>query len=310
MTKYLGLDLGGTNIKICVLGLQDGELTLIERGSVPTEAIKGPAHVVNLLAQIAHEYVFEKYSDIGSVGVAVPGIFDHDLGEIILFPNLPGDWLGQPMQKSIEEKCQRPVSIINDARAFSLAEANAGIARGKSPVACLVLGTGFGGGIIFDGKVHMGSTLGAGEIGHQIVQADGEICGCGAQGCIETLTSAEALSKRAGTQTPEEAYKRAIAGDPKAIAAFEESAKWVGIGIANLMVVLAPELFIIGGGLSESGEFFLELIRREAAKRAKLVPDGSIKIVAASLGVYAGSIGAALNGAMKAGAQFNLISIT
>ncbi len=310
MTKYLGLDLGGTNIKISVLESINGSVTLLEKDTVSTEAVNGPTYVVNRLAQIAYDYIFNKYVDIETVGVAVPGVFDHDLGEIILFPNLPGVWLGQPMQKPIEAKCERPVSIINDARAFSLAEAHAGLARGKSPVACLVLGTGVGGGIIIEGKVHLGSTLGAGEIGHQIVQPDGEFCGCGAQGCIETLTSAEALSKRAGTQTPEEAYKRAIDGDPKAIAAFEESAKWIGIGIANVMVVLAPELFIIGGGVSQSGEFFLELIRKEAEKRAKLIPNGTINIAAASLGVYAGSIGAALNGAINAGAQFNLISIT
>lgn len=310
MTKFLGLDLGGTNIKICVLESIDGHCKEIEKSTIPTDAENGPEHVVNLLVNIAKQYVLEKYSDISAVGVAVPGIFDHELGEILLFPNLPGNWKHQPMKKPIEDACNRPVSIINDARAFALAEANAGLAKGKSPVACLVLGTGFGGGIIIDGRVHMGSTLGAGEIGHQIVNADGALCGCGAQGCAETLTSAQALSTLAGAKSPEEAYKRAIDGDVQAIHAFSESAKWIGIAIANVMVVLAPELFIIGGGVAQSGDFFLDLIRVEANKRAKLVPENSIQIHAASLGVYAGSIGAALNGAINAGAQFNLISIT
>ena len=310
MTKYLGLDLGGTNIKICVLEIIDSECRVIENVSILTGALNGPEYVVNLLAESARFYSKEKYQDVEAISVAVPGIFDHANGEILLFPNLPGNWKNQPMQAPIEALCSMPVHILNDARAFSLAEAHAGQARGKSPVACIVLGTGVGGGIVIDGKIHMGSTLGAGEIGHQVVNPDGEICGCGSQGCVETMTSASAISKMAGTQTAEEAFSRAMSGDQKAVAAFEEAAKWLGIGIANVMAVLAPEIFIIGGGVAQSGDFFLKLILKEAQSRSKVSPEDSIKIVPAALGVYAGSIGAALNGAINAGAKFSLISTT
>ncbi len=310
MTKYLGLDLGGTNIKICVLEVVDSECKVIEKASIFTNASNGPEYVVNLLAQTAFFYSNEKYQDVEAISVAVPGIFDHSTGEILLFPNLPGNWKNQPMKAPIETLCKLPVHILNDARAFALAESHAGQAKGKSPVACIVLGTGVGGGIVIDGKIHMGSTLGAGEIGHQVVNPDGEICGCGAQGCVETMTSASAISKMAGTKSPEEAFTSAMGGDRRAIAAFEEAAKWLGIGIANVMSVLAPEIFIIGGGVAQSGDYFLKLILKEAQMRSKVSPENSIKIVPAALGVYAGSIGAALNGAINAGAKFNLISTT
>lgn len=310
MTKFLGLDLGGTNIKICVIEIVNFECRVIENASILTDAVKGPEHVVSLLAQTANFYSKEKYQDIQAISVAVPGIFNHANGEILLFPNLPGNWKNQPMQAPIAALCQIPVSILNDARAFSLGEAHAGQAKGKSPVACIVLGTGIGGGIVIDGKIHMGSTLGAGEIGHQVVNPDGDLCGCGARGCVETMTSASAISRMAGTTTPEEAFSRAMSGDQKAIEAFEEAAKWLGIGIANVMSVLAPEIFVIGGGVAQSGDFFLKLILREAQSRSKVSPEGSIKIVPAALGIYAGSIGAALNGAMNAGAKFSRISTT
>jgi glucokinase len=310
VTKFLGLDLGGTNIKICVLEIIDFECRVIENLSIPTDASKGPEYVVNLLAQTANYYINEKYHDVEAVSVAVPGIFNHATGEILLFPNLPGNWENQPMKAPIAALCNIPVFILNDARAFSLAEAHAGQAKGKSPVACIVLGTGVGGGIVIDGKIHLGSTLGAGEIGHQIVNPEGEMCGCGAQGCVETMASASAISRGAGTNTPEEAFARAMSGDRKAIEAFEEAAKWLGIGIANVMAVLSPEIFIIGGGVAQSGDFFLKLILKEAQERSKLTPIDSIKIVPAALGIYAGSIGAALNGVINAGAKFNLISTT
>jgi glucokinase len=310
VTKFLGLDLGGTNIKICVLEIADSECTIVEKSSISTNAAAGPESVVRLLADTAYFYAREKYTDIEAISVAVPGIFNHDNGEILLFPNLPGEWKDQPMQAPISTRCNLPVFILNDARSFSLAEAHAGQAQGKSPVVCIVLGTGVGGGIVLDGKIHMGSTLGAGEFGHQVVNPDGELCGCGARGCIETMASAGAISKLAGSASPEEAYSKAMAGDPHAIAAFQEAAKWLGIGIANVMTLLAPEIFIIGGGVSQSGDFLIDLIHAEANNYSKLSPEGSINIVPAALGVYAGAIGAALNGAIKAGAKFNRISTT
>jgi glucokinase len=185
-----------------------------------------------------------------------------------------------------------------------------GAANGKKTVACYVIGTGVGGGVVIDGKIHMGSTGGAGEIAHQIVKPDGPLCGCGGRGCAETLTNSAAIAKFAGTTTSEEAYKKAVAGDAKALAAFKEVGYWISIALTNIMVVLAPDTIIIGGGVAQSGDILLNEIRQQMALQAKIYPSSAVNIVPATLGFYAGAIGAALNGAITAGAQLSLMSTT
>jgi len=185
-----------------------------------------------------------------------------------------------------------------------------GAAHGKKTVACYVIGTGVGGGIVIYGKIHMGSTGGAGEIAHQIVKVDGPLCGCGSRGCAETLTNSAAIAKLAGTKTSEEAYKKAVAGDAQALAAFKEVGYWISIALTNVMVLLAPDTIIIGGGVAQSGDILLNEIRKEMAKQSNIYPESAINIVPATLGFYAGAIGAALNGAITAGAQLSLMSTT
>jgi glucokinase len=236
-------------------------------------------------------------------------VFNAD-GTIELFPNLPGPWKGFQALEPIRKATNLPTAMINDARAFTLAEAIMGAALGKKTVACYVIGTGVGGGVVIDGKIHMGATRGAGEIAHQIVKADGPMCGCGTQGCAEPLTNSAAIAKLAGTKTAEEAYKNAVAGDAKAIAAFKEVGFWIAIALTNIMAVLAPDTIVIGGGVAQSGDILLNEIRSEMEKRANLFPKSAINVVPATLGFYAGSIGAALNGAITAGAQLSLISTT
>lgn len=304
--RYLGLDLGGTNIKIAVLIHDNNQWTIESTRQVPTEAELGPAHVVQRLASLAQEHG----AAISSVGVAVPGIFDVAKGTILLFPNLPGEWKDFQLVAPIRDAVNLKVALVNDARAFTLAESIMGAAQGKSTVACVVLGTGVGGGVVIDGKIHLGSTLGAGEIAHQIVDPDGPLCGCGAHGCAEAFVSSAQISRIAGTATPEQAYKKALAGDPKAIEAFEVVGKWIGIALTNVMAVLAPDVIVIGGGVAQSGDLVLDLIRKEVQTRLQLWPKESIHIVPATLGVYAGAIGAALNGAIADGAQLSLISTT
>jgi len=309
VTKYLGLDLGGTNIKSCVLEIVDGDLAVIENETFPTGAELGPESVAEKLIEIAQSCI-SVHPDVSSIGLGVPGTFDHKTGIVKVFPNLTGPWDGFPLVKIMNENLPIHVRLINDARAFSLAEAILGAARNKELVACLVLGTGVGGGLIFNGKVHMGATDGAGEIAHQIVQVNGPLCGCGQFGCLETFVSSAALCSNAGTKSPAEAYEKALAGDSKCLAAFEDMGEWLGLAIANLVNLLGPDVFVIGGGVAQSGELLLNLIRKSAEKHLKLFEKKFITIVAAELGTYAGSIGAALYGAINAGAKLNLTSIT
>jgi glucokinase len=306
--RFLGLDLGGTNIKVAVIEKSGDSWKVIKEEDVPTEADKGPAHVVSRLAEIAANKQKE-FSNLSGVGVAVPGLFNAD-GTIELFPNLPGAWRGFQALEPIRKATNLPTAIINDARSFTLGEAIMGAALGKRTVACFVMGTGVGGGVVIDGKIHLGASGAAGEIAHQIIKFDGPICGCGAQGCAEPLTNSAAIAKLAGTNTAEEAYKNAVAGDEKALAAFKEVAYWIAITLTNIMVVLAPDTIVIGGGVAQSGDILLKEIRTAMHERAHLYPASDINIVPATLGFYAGSIGAALYGAITAGAQLSLISTT
>lgn len=308
MDRFLGLDLGGTNIKVAVIEKSGDSWKVIKEEDVPTEADKGPAHVVSRLAEIAANKQKE-FSNLSGVGVAVPGLFNAD-GTIELFPNLPGAWRGFQALEPIRKATNLPTAIINDARSFTLGEAIMGAALGKRTVACFVMGTGVGGGVVIDGKIHLGASGAAGEIAHQIIKFDGPMCGCGAQGCAEPLTNSAAVAKLAGTKTAEEAYKNAVAGDEKALAAFKEVAYWIAITLTNIMVVLAPDTIVIGGGVAQSGDILLKEIRTAMHERAHLYPASDINIVPATLGFYAGSIGAALYGAITAGAQLSLISTT
>ena len=308
MKRFLGVDLGGTNIKYAVIEIDGTSIKEVLKDQISTEAKNGPDHVTDRIATLIKKIDGEM--PIVGVAVAVPGIFNHDTGEILLFPNLPGAWENYPFTKKLREATGKSIALINDARAFCLAESTLGAGRGHRYVACIVMGTGVGGGLVIDGKVHEGATRGAGEIAHQVVAPDGPVCGCGTRGCVEALTSSAAISAMAETKTPEEAYERAKAGDEKAIAAFRSAGKWLGIALANVNAVFSPEVFIVGGGVAQAGDLVLDFIRAELHERNHLWPNSAFKVVPAQLSFFAGATGAALKAAATAGTQLSFTSIT
>ena len=308
MKRFLGVDLGGTNIKYAVIEIDGTSIKEVLKDQISTEAKNGPDHVTDRIATLIKKIDGEL--PIVGVAVAVPGIFNHDTGEILLFPNLPGAWENFPFTKKLTEATGKSIALINDARAFCLAESTLGACRGHRYVACIVMGTGVGGGLVIDGKVHEGATRGAGEIAHQVVAPDGPVCGCGTRGCVEALTSSAAISAMAETKTPEEAYERAKAGDEKAIAAFRSAGKWLGIALANVNAVFSPEVFIVGGGVAQAGDLVLDFIRAELHERNHLWPNSAFKVVPAQLSFFAGATGAALKAAAAAGTQLSFTSIT
>ena len=308
MKRFLGVDLGGTNIKYAVIEIDGTSIKEVLKDQISTEAKNGPDHVTDRIATLIKKIDGEL--PIVGVAVAVPGIFNHDTGEILLFPNLPGAWENYPFTKKLTEATGKSIALINDARAFCLAESTLGAGRGHRYVACIVMGTGVGGGLVIDGKVHEGATRGAGEIAHQVVAPDGPVCGCGTRGCVEALTSSAAISAMAETKTPEEAYERAKAGDEKAIAAFRSAGKWLGIALANVNAVFSPEIFIVGGGVAQAGDLVLDFIRAELHERNHLWPNSAFKVVPAQLSFFAGATGAALKAAAAAGTQLSFTSIT
>jgi glucokinase len=308
LKRFLGVDLGGTNIKYAVIEIDGTSIKEVLKDQISTEAKNGPDHVTDRIATLIKKIDGE--IPIVGVAVAVPGIFNHDTGEILLFPNLPGAWENYPFTKKLTEATGKSIALINDARAFCLAESTLGAGRGHRYVACIVMGTGVGGGLVIDGKVHEGATRGAGEIAHQVVAPDGPVCGCGTRGCVEALTSSAAISAMAETKTPEEAYERAKAGDEKAIAAFRSAGKWLGIALANVNAVFSPEVFIVGGGVAQAGDLVLDFIRAELHERNHLWPNSAFKLVPAQLSFFAGATGAALKAAAAAGTQLSFTSIT
>lgn len=293
MRRYLGLDLGGTNIKAVVLGAAADAMETLFFDTVPTHAERGPAGVIDRLIEEGRRLEDEQ-GPFDGVGLGVPGLFDRDRGTIELFPNLPGRWKGQPIRDPLEKGLRHDVTLINDARAFSLAEATIGAGRGCDIVVCLTLGTGIGGGIVIGGQLHLGAWGVAGEIGHQIVQPDGPVCGCGNRGCVEALAKAEVLADLAGKADAEEVYCTAREGDAASLAAIDTVAAWIGIGLANMVTTLGPDRIVVGGGIGTAGEVALEPIRRAVRQRVTLVPVEEIEVVPARLGATAGAVGAAL----------------
>ncbi|MDP9495598.1 MAG: ROK family protein [Actinomycetota bacterium] len=296
--RYLGLDLGGTNIKVAVLEKGEGGFQVVSTSRTRTGSEGGPGAVTDNLVAAARE-ALEVEPEIASIGLGVPGLFDRDRGTIELFPNLPGDWAGYPLRSRLEQELGREIWMVNDARAFTLAEGTMGAGAGCHIVVCVTLGTGVGGGIMIDGRLHGGAFGVAGELGHQTIVPDGPLCGCGNRGCVEALTRADVLTSLAGKETAEEVYSAAGAGEEKSLAAIRQVAEYLGIGLANVVTLLGPDRIIIGGGIADAGELVLGPIREAVRARVTLVPIEQIDVVAASLGAVAGALGAALAGVLR-----------
>jgi glucokinase len=294
MTRLLGLDLGGTNIKVSVIEVDSDGYRILLVDERPTQADGGPDRVAANLVDAALPHLGQ--AAIGSVGLGVPGLFDGETGVIELFPNLPGGWNGFPLRRTIEESLGTSIEMVNDARAFTLAEGTMGAGQGFRIVACLTLGTGIGGGIMIDGRLHLGAFGIAGEIGHQTIDPDGPLCGCGNRGCVEALARADVLTDLAGRSSAEEVYRAAAEGDSRSAAAIEAVAQALGIGLANVVTLIGPDRIVIGGGIAEAGELVLGPIREAIRERVTLVPTERIDVVPAELGKWAGAHGAALAG--------------
>ena len=236
----------------------------------------------------------DRWGPIVGVGVGVPGLFDFETGEIVFFTNLPGPWERFPLRSRIAVGLDMQATLINDARAFTLAEAKVGAAAGCRNVACLTLGTGVGGGLFLNGELHFGAFGIGGELGHQTLMEDGPICGCGNPGCMEALTRPPLVADRAGQPSFEAVIEAADEGDIVAKAELDAAISYLAVGLANVITMLGPERIVIGGGGATAGERLLGPLREAVRSRVTLVPRDQINIVAATLGSSAGAVGAAL----------------
>jgi glucokinase len=295
-SRHLGLDLGATNIKSAVLEQSADAWSVLDRGHISTDSADGPEAVVARLADAGARAVHAS-PEIVSIGIGVPGLYDAASGTARFLPNLAGNWNGHPIAGPVAEKVGRPAFLINDARAFGLAELRLGAGRGSSTMVGLTLGSGVGGVVAIDGRVHFGHDGTGGENGHQTIVPDGPLCTCGNRGCLEALTRADRIAAACGTATAEEAFDAARAGDAVAFAGLETVGRYLGIGIANLIVVLNPERVVIGGGVSAAADLLLPVAREEVVRRVHVTDLAQVGIVPAELGTWAGAIGAAIHGA-------------
>jgi glucokinase len=303
VTRHLGLDLGATNLKWAVVEHEDGAWSLLANGQVPTRVVPDPDAVpdavVGQLAEVATDAV-GAWGPVVSAGIGIAGHFDPATGRARFLPNVPGPWAGHPVAEPVSRAIGVPTFLINDARAFGLAELRLGAGRGASTMVGLTLGTGVGGVIAIDGRIHQGRDGTAGELGHQTIDPDGPWCGCGNRGCVEAYARADQIAAACGTATAEEAVRAAKAGDERARAGLADVGRYLGIGIANMITVITPQRVVIGGGVAAAGDLLLDPIRAEVARRVTMTPVHEITIVLAELGTLAGAIGAAVHGAERA----------
>jgi glucokinase len=299
MSLHVGIDMGGTNIKWTVVELGGEEPRLVSSGHVATDRKNGEHGVLAQLVGVARTASRDQ-GPIRSVGVGVPGLYDPEQGTTRVIINVPGNWLGVPVAAEIANAVQVPARLVNDARAFTLAEHRLGAGRGAASMLGITLGTGVGGGLVLGGRLYLGHDGTAGEFGHQTILPDGPPCNCGNNGCLETLARAGAIVAACGQPTVEKAVEAARAGDRRAQQGLTAAGQYLGIGVCNVVVMLTVDRVVVGGGVAAAGDLLLEPIRAELRKRVHITEAERIDVVRAELGTWAGAIGAAIYGAEAA----------
>jgi glucokinase len=308
---YLGIDLGGTNIKSGVVEDTGRPLSSV---SIETQAELGPQVGVENLAQagrLAVEQSGLSWDQIAAVGLGSPGTMDLSRGMLLEPPNLPG-WNQLPIRDLLAAKLNKPTVLQNDANAAAFGEYWAGAGRNTRSLVLFTLGTGIGCGIISDERIIEGRHSHGGECGHIIIQMEnGRRCPCGAYGHLEAYASATALVKRAHELLAEQSTRsslrdipadeltsRAIndaadAGDDLARRLMRETAYYLAVGAVTLMHTIDPDIVLFGGGMIAAGQPFLEDIRQHIHKMAFPTVAKGVKVEYAELGGDAGFIGAA-----------------
>lgn len=291
----VALDVGGTSIKSALVR-PDGDAVYAERR--PTGADRGPDAVVETILDLA-EGLAGTARQRGlrplGVGIAVPGVVDEAAGLAAWSSNL--GFRDVPLRDLVAARLSLPAALGHDVRAGGVAEARLGAARGTDHVLFMAIGTGIAAAHVTGGRAHPGAHGAASEIGHIAVRPAGPACGCGARGCLETISSAAAVARRyaerAGTSaTAADVAARAAAGDPAATSVWREAVEALADGLVTAQALIDARVIVLGGGLSEAGDGLLAPLRR--AVRERLTFHREPALVRAALGDRAGCLGAAL----------------
>src|SRR5262249_23541366 len=283
MTKCaIGVDLGGTNLRIAAV---DGDGKVLEKLTTGTEVARRDRVIDEMCAAIRNlSLKFSSSGTLAGIGVGVPGIIDMQTGMLRESPNLPG-WHDYPVREEIENRLGTTVILENDANAAALGEKWLGAAVAGDDMCMVTLGTGVGGGLVFNGRVWHGARGMAGEVGHINVDPNGVACGCGSHGCLEQYASATAVKRmameaiasgkapelaRAMNDDPEfsakAVYRMATAGDEPAREIFRSVGKALGIGVADLINIFNLPMYVIGGGVAAAWDAFAPEMLETARK--------------------------------------------
>jgi glucokinase len=304
----IGVDLGGTNLRIAAIST-DGHM--LEKITLGTNSL-GPDHVVDEMCSAIRQLT-EKYRNTGAMlgaGIGIPGIIDLDAGVVRKSANLPG-WSEYPVRAQIERRLGTRIFLENDGKVAALGEKWLGAGRDVNDMVMITLGTGIGGCIILDGKIFHGMNGMAGEFGHVTLIPDGVPCGCGSHGCAERYASATAIVRMAREAIasgkapslakvsddpefgPQLIYKLAKQGDDAAQDIFNRFGTALGIMLGGLINVLNLEMFVIGGGVSSAWDAFAPRMFQEMRERsliyAATAPDDPMETKSVSAQTKGGS---------------------
>jgi glucokinase len=315
MQLVLGIDVGGTKLALGAM-TADGARSLAFTSSL-TLAHEGADAVVARIGALANETIDRALAESGAsradfagVGIGAPGPLRRSDGVVVVAPNL--GWHDFPLRDRVADLVRLPVTLDNDANCATLGEWWQGAARGGRNVVGITIGTGIGGGIVIDGRLHHGASDVAGEIGHTTIETDGRRCKCGNYGCVEAYASGPAIVERArealasdgasalrainggdvGALTAQHVYDAARGGDELARAVVRDAARYLGAAIGNLLNVINPDVVVLAGGVTAAGEELLTPLRAEARRRAFRPAFDAARIVPGALGSRAGVVGA------------------
>jgi glucokinase len=308
----VAVDVGGTKIAAALIS---GAGEILAREYRPTCASRGPEAVIERILGAIDRLISKAGippSQLAAIGIAAAGALDVERGLVTASPNLPG-WRDVPLRDIVQSRQKVTTFIINDANAAALGEHYFGAGRGTRHMIFLTVSTGIGGGIILNGQLYSGASGAAGEIGHMTIDADGPPCKCGNRGCLEALASGWAIAEDALSRiqqgeksrvmeltrgklenvTAQVVHSAAQQGDPLAQEVIRKAARFLGVGLANLVNIFNPERIVVGGGVARMGEMLLEPAREVVAERAFTLLVRRASIVAGELGDDAGVLGAA-----------------
>lgn len=308
---FVGIDLGGTNIKI---GLFDSELKLICKTQVATEADMGPEVVIEKMAQTVEKLLADaglSRHDVAAAGIGTPGPAKYSEGVIIKSTNMP-KFKNVPICRMLNEKLGAPIVFDNDANVACWGEYVVGAGKGVEDMVFFTLGTGIGGGIICNGKLVHGCDENAAELGHIIIFPNGRKCNCGQKGCVEAYASADSTARRAreaveagaesslkkvldekGTITSKDVYEHLAAGDELAKEVTNGTAEALALTCISMLHITEPKRIVFAGGMIAAGDALLNRIKDFFDEHIWTLKAETVEICFATLGEDAGIIGAA-----------------